>query len=113
MKKLPVRQQNIILGKCIDIMRNFADADFPYELGIYLIYTDKRYIQTARYLITENDLEYLTGKNIKSIKHCYDIELAKMIVENSHPYGFEEKHDIYDYFSAGLTVYQDAIPHKL
>lgn len=112
MKKLNVRK-NKILGKCIDIMRNWCDASYPFEMGVYLIYADNRYEQIEGFAMSDDDIEFVTGESIEKINTCNEIEIAKMIAENSHPYGFGEKQDIYDYFSAGLTVYQDAIPHKL
>ena len=103
-----------LIAKCVDIVKQGDIEDrYPFEMSVYLIYDNGTCENDEMYQMSCDDMEFVTGMKIDELNKLSDIEIAKIIAENSHPYGFGEKQDIYDYFSAGLMVYQDAIPHKL
>lgn len=106
--------ENNLIAKCVDIVKQGDIEDrHPFEMSVYLIYDNGTCENDEMYQMSSDDMEFVTGMKIDELNKLSDIEIARIIAENSHPYGFGEKQDIYDYFSAGLMVYQDAIPHKL
>lgn len=106
--------ENNLIAKCVDIVKQGdIEARYPFEMSVYLIYDNGTYENDEMYQMSCDDMEFVTGMKSDELKGLSGIEIAKIIAENSHPYGIGEEHDVYDYYSSGLRYYSDTIAIKL
>lgn len=103
-----------LIAKCVDIIKQGDIEDrYPFEMSVYLIYDNGTREQDEMYQMSCNDMEFVTGIKSEELNGLSDIEIAKIIAENSHPYGIGDEQDVYDYYSSGLNYYSDVIAIKL
>lgn len=101
-----------LIAKCIDIIST-DDNRYPFEMSVFLIYDNGTCENDEMYQMSWDDMEFVTGKKYEELNGLSDIEVARIIAENSHPYGIGEEQNVYDYYSNGLSYYSDAIAIKL
>ena len=103
-----------LIAKCVDIVKQGDIEDrYPFEMSVYLIYDNGTCEQDEMYQMSSDDMEFVTGKKTEELNGLSDIEIARIIAENSHPYGLGEEQDVYNYYSSGLAYYSDTIAIKL
>lgn len=102
------------LGFCVDVVSN-DEVCYPYEMSIFKLFSDGSVENEQFYSMSEDDMMVVTGINdIEEIKSMSDLDLARIIAENSQPYGLVGLSDyVCDYYSAGLAQYHDVKPQRL
>lgn len=103
------------LGYCVDIISDDKESLYPYEMNIFKLFSDGSSENEYSYQMSTDDMQVVTGINdADEIKSISDLGLARIIAENSQPYGLVGLPDcVCDYYSSGLDLYQDVIPQAL
>lgn len=104
------------VGYCVDvIMTGDEDSLYPYEMSIFKLFPDGSTENEYSYQMSTDDMQAVTGINdIEEIENTSDLDLARIIAENSQPYGIFGLPDcVCDYYSAGITHYHDVKPQCL
>lgn len=104
-----------LITKCVDIIKqgDINEDRYPFEMGVFLIYDNGTYENEQEYQMSSDDMEFVTGMKSEELNGLSDIEVARIIAENSHPYGIGDEQDVYDYYSSGLRYYSNTIAIKL
>lgn len=104
-----------LLGYCVDIVGNDKEVLYPYEMSVFKLFSDGSAENEYSYQMSVDDMSLVTGMNdVEEIKSISDLDLARIIAENSQPYGIVGLPDcVCNYYSSGLDVYQDVIPQAL
>lgn len=104
-----------LLGYCVDVVKNDGELSYPYEMSIIDLFSDGSSEVEYFYSMSEDDMKVVTGiDDIEEIENASDLDLARIIAENSQPYGLIGLPDyICDYYSAGLAQYHDVQPQRL
>lgn len=103
-----------LIAKCVDIVKQGDIEDrYPFEMSVYLIYDNGTCENDEMYQMSCDDMEFVTGMKSDELNKLSDIEIARIIAENSHPYGIGDEQDVYDYYSSGLRYYSNTIAIKL
>lgn len=104
-----------LLGYCVDVVKNDGELSYPYEMSIYKLFSDGSSENEYFYSMSEDDMKVVTGiDDIEEIENTSDLDLARIIAENSQPYGLVGLPDcVCDYYSAGITYYHDVEPQCL
>ena len=104
-----------LLGYCVDVVKNDGELSYPYEMSILNLFSDGSYEVEYSYSMSEDDMKVVTGiDDIEEIENTSDLDLTRIIAENSQPYGLIGLPDyVCDYYSAGITRYHDVKPQCL
>lgn len=104
-----------LLGYCVDVVKNDGELSYPYEMSIFNLFSDGSSEVEYSYSMSEDDMKVVTGiDDIEEIENTSDLDLARIIAENSQPYGLVGLPDcICDYYSAGIELYSDVQPQCL
>lgn len=104
-----------LLGYCVDVVKNDGELSYPYEMSIFNLFADGSTENEYSYQMSTDDMQVVTGINdAEQIKSISDLDLARIIAENSQPYGLIGLPDcVCDYYSAGLAQYHDVKPQRL
>lgn len=104
-----------LLGYCVDVVKNDGELSYPYEMSIFNLFSDGSVENEYFYSMSEDDMKVVTGINdADEIKSISDLDLARIIAENSQPYGLVGLPDcVCDYYSAGISYYHDVKPQCL
>ena len=104
-----------LLGYCVDVVKNDGELSYPYEMSIINLFSDGSSENEYSYQMSTDDMKVVTGiDDIEEIENTSDLDLARIIAENSQPYGLVGLPDcICDYYSAGITQCNDVEPQCL
>lgn len=105
----------MVVGYCVDIVSDDKESLYPYEMNIYKLFSDGSNENEHSYQMSTDDMQVVTGINdIEEIENTSDLDLARIIAENSQPYGLVGLPDcVCDYYSAGIALYDDIQPQCL
>ena len=107
------------VGYCVDIFSGNDDVIYSTTMTICALVKHSDGALKCEiiedYSMSEDDMKVVTGINdIEEIESTSDLDLARIIAENSQPYGLVGLPDcVCDYYSAGITHYHDVKPQRL
>lgn len=109
---------NKFLGFGVDIFSTDLNGkNLPYEMYVYEFYANGLTLPVRDWCMSEDDMEIVTGMKIEELNGLSDIEIAKIIAENSNPYGIvgsDSEHPfVCEFYSSGINHYSDVKPCEL
>lgn len=104
------------LGFGVDVFSTELNGTYPYEMSIYEVYSDGLTLPVRDWCMSEDDMELVTGLPFSDIEKMADFQIAKIIAENSDPYGIagsDTEHPfVCAFWSAGINHYSDVKPSQ-
>lgn len=108
------------VGYGVDIFTESDGGNNPLDITmtIYELFNVNAVIKRKEHQIfamSEDDMKVVTGiDDIEEIRSISDLDLARIIAENSQPYGLIGWPEyVCDFYSAGITKYDDIEPQCL
>lgn len=106
------------LGFGVDIFSTDLNGkNYPYEMYIYEVYSNGLTLPVRDWCMSEDDMEIVTGLQFSEIEKMTDNQIAKIIAENSNPYGIvgsDSEHPfVCEFYSSGINHYSDVKPCEL
>lgn len=105
------------LGFGVDIFSTELNGkNYPYEMYIYEVHSDGLTLPVRYYNMGEDDMELVTGLPFSEIEKMTDFQLARLIAQNSEPYGITGSDNdfpfVCEFWSTGINHYSDIKPSQ-